>query len=57
MDPTENLPEDDDLTVLEYVRDWIHAQFNVKEKSTSEIFDQVQISENRPGVKPVFGSD
>ena len=54
MDPTENLPEDDDLTVLEFVRDWIHAQFNVKEKSTSEIFDQVQISENRPGVKPVF---
>ena len=54
MDPTENLPEDDDLTVLECVGDWIHGQFNVKEKSTSGIFAQVETSENLPGVKTVF---
>ncbi len=54
MDPTENLPEDDDLTVLEYVRDWIHAQFNIREKSAPEIYDQIRTSENSPGVKPVF---
>ncbi len=54
MDPTENLPEDDDLTVLDFVRDWIHAQFNVKEKSASEISAQVETSENFPGVKTVF---
>ena len=32
MDPTESMPEDDDLTVLEYVKGWIHNQLKLSEK-------------------------
>ncbi len=54
MDPTESLPEDDDLTVLEYVRSWVDAQFKVREKPAAEVSQQGGISENSVGVKPVF---
>ncbi len=54
MDPTESLPEDDDLTVLEYVRHWIDAQFKIKEKSAEVVSEQVHIPETSAGVKPVF---
>jgi len=57
MDPTESLPEDDDLTVLEYVRHWIHDQFNVREKpagEVTEVNEQVHTTEIPLGAKPVF---
>lgn len=54
MDPTESLPEDDDLTVLEYVRHCIDAQFKIKEKSAETVSEQSHILESSAGVKPVF---
>ena len=54
MDPTESLPEDDDLTVLETVRGWIDAQFKVREKSVTEGSGQSQFRDNRVEVKPIF---
>ncbi len=54
MDFNESLPEDDDLTVLEYVRRWIDAQFKVKDKSAEALSEHVQILESSAGVKPAF---
>ncbi len=54
MNPTESLPEDDDLTVLEYVRHWIDAQFKIKGKSAETVSEQAYIFESSGGVKPVF---
>ena len=54
MDFNESLPEDDDLTVLEYVRRWIDAQFKIKDKSAEALSEQVQILERSAGVKPAF---
>ena len=54
MDFNESLPEDDDLTVLEYVRHWIDAQFKVKDKSAEALSEQVQILDGSAGVKPAF---
>jgi len=54
MDPNESLPEDDDLTVLEYVRHWIDAQFKFKERSAETVSEQVHIPESSAGVKPIF---
>jgi len=54
MDFNESLPEDDDLTVLEYVRGWIDAQFKIKDKSAEALSEQVQILESSAGVKPAF---
>ena len=51
------MPEDDDLTVLEYVRHWIHDQFNVREKpagEVTEVNEQVHTAEIPLGAKPVF---
>jgi len=54
MDPTESLPEDDDLTVLEYVRNWIFDQFNHRENPALEENGQTRPPEMSVGVKPVF---
>ena len=57
MNPTESLPEDDDLTVLEYVRRWIHDQINVREnpdREVAEVNKQVHTVEIPLSVKPVF---
>jgi len=54
MDFNESLPEDDDLTVLEYVRRWIDAQFKIKDKSTETVSEQVHILDGSAGVKPAF---
>jgi hypothetical protein len=54
MDFNESLPEDDDLTVLEYVRHWIDAQFKIKDKSAEALSEQVQILDGSAGVKPAF---
>lgn len=54
MDPTESLPEDDDLTVLEYVRGWINDQFKFGEKPVIAVNEQAQISENPIGIKTIF---
>ncbi len=54
MDFNESLPEDDDLTVLEYVRRWIDAQFKIKDKSTEAVSEQVHILDGSAGVKPAF---
>jgi len=54
MDPTESLPEDDDLTVLEYVRHWIDGQFKVRVKSAGDIRAQSSTLDNPVSVKPIF---
>ena len=54
MDPTESLPEDDDLTVLEYVRAWIHAQFKLGDKPSLDSSERLPENEVRVGVKPVL---
>lgn len=54
MDPIESLPEDDDLTVLEYVRSWVDAQFKIKEKPAAEVNQQGGTVETPVGVKPIF---
>ena len=54
MDSTESLPEDDDLTVLEYVRHWIDGQFKVRVKSAGDIRAQSSTLDNPVSVKPIF---
>ena len=54
MDPTESLPEDEDLTVLEYVRHWIDGQFKVRVKSAGDIRAQSSTLDNPVSVKPIF---
>ncbi len=54
MDPKERLPEDDDLTVLEYVGAWINAQFKLGGKPDVETGEKVSTAENPAGLKSVL---
>jgi len=54
MDPTESLPEDDDLTVLEYVKGWIDDQFKLGGKLDGEINGRAFQSEIKEQVKPAL---
>ena len=54
MDPTESLPEDDDLTVLETVRGWLNDQFKLGEKPFVAVSGGGVPVESRVGVKTIF---
>lgn len=54
MDPTESLPEDDDLTVLEYVKGWIHDQLKLAEKPAAEGYNKVLVEKPRAALKPIL---
>ncbi len=54
MHPTESLPEDDDLTVLETVRGWINDQFKLAGKPLPAGSGEVLPDENRAGIKIFF---
>jgi len=54
MDPTENLPDDTDLTVLAYLRKWVGEQFKTQEKQPVVSESPVETPVPVVKVKPIF---
>ena len=54
MDPIERVPEDDDLTVLEYVRRWFHNQLKITEKPAEASREEINRLATPARVKPLL---